>query len=69
MTVETYEIKMKAVEAKTGYLCGALTKKEAKLIIDEYINLYNKTAKEKAEKFGIKPIFTSFQKLIRSNYF
>lgn len=69
MTIEVLEMKKECQMAKTRYLNGRITKSEAQKAMKPYIDLFNKTAKEKAEKFNVKPKLISFNYLIKSIYF
>ena len=69
MTKEVLELKKECQLAKTKFLSGRITKSEAQKAMKPYIDLFNKTAKEKAEKFNTKPKLVSFNYLINSIYF
>lgn len=69
MTNEVLKLKKECQLAKTKFLSGKITKLEAQKAMKPYIDLFNKTAKEKAEKFKVKPKLVSFNYLINSIYF
>jgi len=45
----------KAVQARHLYNTGAISFKEAEEMMQEFRELFNQYATEKAEKFGVKP--------------
>jgi len=59
------EMKENAFKAKELVQRGLITYDEAKTRIIPWLNAFNKVAKEKAKKFGIKAYSVTFSSFIR----
>jgi len=55
MKNEVEEMKINAEAARDRYKMGELNRKEAKEIIDLYLNVFNEKSKELAKKWNQKP--------------
>jgi len=59
------KFKDQAESAKLQYKTGAITRDEAKELIEPYINEFNAKSKEIAKKYGMKAKLISFATYIR----
>jgi len=59
------ELRAKAEEARALYRMGMISKKEAKIIINPYIDAVNEKSRELAKKYQQKPRYVSFEAYCR----
>lgn len=68
MTDKMKELKVIAMEARTLYFYGKISREEAKRRIKPYEEEYNRIAKEKAKKYHQKFRPFSFTSYMRSSF-
>lgn len=65
MTKEIEQKKEKAINARSAYNAGWITREEAKAAIMPYINAVNEKSEEIAKKYGMRPRKISFAGFVR----
>lgn len=68
MTEQMEVLRMAALEAKTLYLRGEITREEAKKRTQPYSDEFNRIAKKKADKYHQRFRSFSFSSYLRSRY-